>query len=221
MSGRMLDERLGKWGFWLTFIGFNVAFLPMHLTGLFGMPRRIYTYGPDFGWSTLNMITTVGSFILAFGILLLVINVIASLRRGAVASANPWDAPTLEWATPSPPRPYNFVVMPTVASRHPLWEDAAKPEGERSSITRGPALDNGRETLGTSVLDAEPEAILVMPEDSYAPLILALSLAGLFVAMLMQSLVWGIVAFIIGLLSIIAWLWPTYETFEPVGAVND
>ena len=117
-----MNETLGKWSFWTSFTGFNVAFLPMHLTGLLGMPRRIYTYPAHMGWDALNMITSVGAFVFAIGILLTFINVLVSLRIGRIAGPNPWDAPTLEWSVPSPPPPYNFAVLPTVASRHPLWE---------------------------------------------------------------------------------------------------
>ena len=87
------------------------------------MPRRVYTYPAGMGWDTLNLITTIGSFVFALGVLLFFVNVSKSRRSGAPAGANPWDAPTLEWAVPSPPPPYNFAVIPTVASRHPLWED--------------------------------------------------------------------------------------------------
>jgi cytochrome c oxidase subunit 1/cytochrome c oxidase subunit I+III len=218
MTGRMLNERLGKWCFWLTFIGFNVAFLPMHLTGLRGMPRRIYTYGPDFGWNTLNMITSVGAFVLAIGILLFLIDVVVCLRRGARAGNNPWDAPTLEWIVASPPPDYNFVVIPTVVSRHPLWEDRLGETEERSLFNRGWALDNGRETLATTPIDAEPDAILKMPEDSFAPLILAIGLSGLFVAMLMQSAGGGALALCVVLVAMLTWLWPERVTFRPVEA---
>ena len=104
------------------FIGFNLAFFPMHLAGLLGMPRRVYTYPAGLGWDTLNLITSIGSFVFAAGILLFLVNLAVSLRRGASAGQS-WDAPTLEWASPSPPPPYNFAVIPIVASRHPLWED--------------------------------------------------------------------------------------------------
>jgi cytochrome c oxidase subunit 1/cytochrome c oxidase subunit I+III len=216
MTGRMLSERLGKWCFWLTFIGFNVAFLPMHLTGLRGMPRLIYTYGPDFGWNTLNMISSIGAFVLAIGILLFLVDVAISLRRGARAVDNPWDAPTLEWAVPSPPPDYNFVVIPKVASRHPLWEDRLGETGERSLLNRGWALDDGRETLATTSIDAEPDAILKMPEDSFAPLILAISLSGLFVAMLAQTVGGGVLALCVGFIAMLTWLWPERVTFRPV-----
>jgi cytochrome c oxidase subunit 1/cytochrome c oxidase subunit I+III len=217
MSGRLLDERLGKWSFWLTFIGFNVAFFPMHITGLLGMPRRIYTYGPEFGWTSLNMISSVGAFILAIGVLLLLINIVISLRRGAVAGPNPWDAPTLEWATTSPPPPYNFIVIPTVASRHPLWEDRLHEQDERSAIKTGMALDNGRETLATTPVDAEPDAILKMPGDTYVPLVLALALAALFAAMLAQSLSGVILAVVAGLIAMLTWLWPEGASFRILG----
>jgi heme/copper-type cytochrome/quinol oxidase subunit 1 len=221
MSGRMLNERLGQWNFWLTFIGFNVAFLPMHLTGLWGMPRRVYTYGPDFGWNTLNMISTVGSFVLALGILVFLINVVVSLRSGARAGANPWNAPTLEWAVPSPPPPYNFPVIPTVASRHPLWEGFLKESDARSELTHGLALDNGRETMATTPVDAEPDAILKMPEDTYAPFVLALAIAGLFVSMLELSTTGGVFALAAGLLAMIAWMWPEGKTFKPLEVSHD
>ena len=131
----MLNETFGKINFWLTFVGFNLGFFPMHITGLLGMPRRIYTYPQGIGLAVPNLISTIGAFILALGILVFVINVIYSLRRGQMAGANPWDAPTLEWSVPSPVPPYNFVVIPSVASRHPLWEKgSAKATGNLLSI---------------------------------------------------------------------------------------
>ena len=108
MTGPDADERLGRWNFWTMFIGFNLGFFPMHISGLLGMPRRIYTYPDGMGWDWLNLITTLGSFLFAVGVLLLLINVVVSRRSGRIAGHNPWDAPTLEWATPSPPPPYNF-----------------------------------------------------------------------------------------------------------------
>ena len=109
MTGRLLSEKIGRWNFWLMFIGFNLGFFPMHISGLLGMPRRVYTYPENMGWDTLNLITTLGSYLFAIGFLLLIVNVIISLRRGPIAGPNPWDADSLEWATPSPPPPYNFV----------------------------------------------------------------------------------------------------------------
>ncbi|MBC7575277.1 MAG: cytochrome c oxidase subunit I, partial [Herminiimonas sp.] len=173
-TGRMMHERLGKWTFWIMFVGFNLGFFPMHVSGLLGMPRRIYTYGADMGWSTVNLITTIGSFVFAIGILMFIVNVVWSLRRGVPAGANPWDAPTLEWSIPSPPPAYNFAVIPIIASRHPLWEDMLDESPQRSKLHEGLLLMQGRETIGTSALDALPDVILKMPGDSYAPFFLAL-----------------------------------------------
>jgi cytochrome c oxidase subunit I len=124
MTGRLLDERLGTWHFWLTFIGFNVTFFPMHIVGLMGMPRRVYTY-PDLpGWGLINFIETVGAFILGGATLLFLWNIFTSLRHGQPAGDDPWDAPTLEWATTSPPPVYNFASVPPVPiqSPQPLWD---------------------------------------------------------------------------------------------------
>jgi cytochrome c oxidase subunit 1/cytochrome c oxidase subunit I+III len=208
ITGRLMSERLGRWNFWTMLIGFNVAFFPMHIVGLMGMPRRIYTYAPNLGWDTINLVTTIGSFVFAIGIGLFFVNLWVSRRWGRAAGSNPWDAPTLEWSVPSPVPAYNFAVIPTVASRHPLWEERLEESQERSSLDEGYVLDQGRETLATSVLDAQPDLILKMPGDSYAPLALSLATGLLFVGLIIH-LWWvagvGIVAIIASLLM---WLWP-------------
>ncbi|SEJ41522.1 cytochrome c oxidase subunit I [Paraburkholderia diazotrophica] len=210
-TGRMMSERIGKFAFWVMFIGFNVAFFPMHLAGLLGMPRRIYTYAPDMGWSTVNLITSVGSFVLALGILIFLCDLLYSLRRGAVAGDNPWDAGTLEWSTTSPPPPYNFAVAPTIASRHPLWEGRIEEEGQnglRSSLEEGFILDRGREALGTTALEARPDVILKMPEDSYTPFVLSACATLLFAGLALLAW-WLVAAMLVGCAaSIIVWLWP-------------
>jgi len=122
VTGRMLSEKLGKWHFWLFVIGFHICFDTMHIPGLLGMPRRIYTYEPGRGWDALNFIVGIGAGIQVVAVLLFVWNVIASARRGAVAGNDPWDAWTLEWSTSSPPPDYNFARLPVVNSRRPLWD---------------------------------------------------------------------------------------------------
>ena len=214
MTGRFMDERLGRWSFWVMFIGFNVAFLPMHLTGLFGMPRRVYTYGPNMGWTTLNVITSVGAFLFAVGILAFFVNVIRSLRRGAPAGANPWDAPTLEWSVPSPPPPYNFAVIPTVASRHPLWEGRLREEASGSSLERGLLLDTGKETIGTTPLEAAPDMILEMPRDTAAPFILTLGISVVFVGLILVSWTLATIGGLLTALALLFWLWPRRELRE-------
>jgi cytochrome c oxidase subunit I len=214
MSGRMLDERLGRWNFWTMFVGFNLAFLPMHLTGLLGMPRRVYTYAPNMGWNSLNMLTTVGSFVFALGVLLLLVNVLRSLRRGAVAESNPWDAPTLEWSVSSPPPPYNFAVIPIVASRHPLWEGRVASDGPSSSLNRGLLLESGKETIGTTALDATPDMILEMPQDTVAPLLLALGTAVIFIGLILLNWVLSGVGIVLSAAALLVWLWPRRDLRE-------
>jgi len=133
MTGRMLNDKLGKWHFWLMVIGFHVTFDTMHFPGLLGMPRQIYTYQPDRGWNTLNFIVSIGGFIQGIAVLILVYNLVHSYFRGEDAGPDPWDAWTLEWATASPPPAYNFAVEPEVASRRPLW-DLKHPEDPDSAF---------------------------------------------------------------------------------------
>ncbi|WP_336885065.1 cytochrome c oxidase subunit I [Candidatus Methylomicrobium oryzae] len=209
MTGRLLDERLGRWNFWTLFIGFNLAFFPMHISGLLGMPRRVYTYPAGYGWDTLNFITTLGAFLFAAGVLLFVFNVALSLRRGEIAGPNPWYASTLEWAVSSPPPPYNFAVIPTVASRHPLWETHLPEEGSgRSILDQGAPLAEARETFGVTALDGEPDVILRMPTDSWTPLVMALLLTALGYGALLRN--WALCGWVsVGVVGcLLVWLWP-------------
>ena len=122
VSGRMLDEKLGKWHFWLLFIGFNLTFGPMHVSGMLGMPRRIYTYQADRGWELWNLLSSIGVIFQIAAILFFAYNLLNSMFKGKKAGDDPWDAWTLEWATTSPPPDYNFKDIPTVHSRRPLWD---------------------------------------------------------------------------------------------------
>ncbi|AXC15035.1 Cytochrome c oxidase polypeptide I [Acidisarcina polymorpha] len=122
MTGRMLSERLGKWHFWLFVIGFHLTFDLMHVPGILGMPRRIYTYEAGRGWDSWNMLVSAGGFIQAIATVIFVVNMVWAFYRGRVAGPDPWDAWTLEWATTSPPPDYNFAVPPSISSRRPLWD---------------------------------------------------------------------------------------------------
>jgi cytochrome c oxidase subunit I len=121
-TGRLLNERLGRWHFWLFFIGVNLTFFPMHFSGLFGMPRRVYQYDAGQGWEIYNLMSSVGMYIQVIGTIIGFYNLWRSARRGVAASSDPWGAPTLEWSIPSPPPDYNFATIPRVTSRYPLWD---------------------------------------------------------------------------------------------------
>src|SRR5206468_3051819 len=147
MTGRLLDEGLGKLHFWATFAGFNLTFLPQHWLGAVGMPRRVFTYAASTGWGPLNLVSTIGAAILAVAMVIFAVNLVRSLRSGEVAGDDPWDAFTLEWAPSSPPPPENFPVTPAVSGRRPLWDrkhpelrdpSCARPGSSRASEYRQP-----------------------------------------------------------------------------------
>jgi cytochrome c oxidase subunit 1 len=176
MTGRRMSERLGTWHFWLTFIGMNLTFFPMHFSGLFGMPRRIYQYDVGQGWETFNLMSSVGSYILAVGTAIGVWNMLRSRKRGRVAGPDPWGAPTLEWSIPSPPPDYNFARIPTVRSRYPLWDLKAGP---------GPAPRPSRETPTTDVrLPTARELGIPMPNATIKPFFVALFMVTMFAGMI-------------------------------------
>jgi cytochrome c oxidase subunit 1 len=122
ITGHLLDERLGLWHFWSLFVGMNVTFFPMHILGLMGMPRRYYDYPADRGWEIHNIIATIGAFMIALSVLIFLVNMVVSLRRKERAGDDPWEGNTLEWATSSPPPPYNFLRLPPIRSDRPLWD---------------------------------------------------------------------------------------------------
>jgi cytochrome c oxidase subunit I len=201
ITGRMMSESLGSWHFWLFFIGVNLTFFPMHFSGLFGMPRRIYSYPAGQGWEVYNLMSSVGMYIQTLGTLFGFWNVWVSRKKGARAGNDPWGAPTLEWAIPSPPPDYNFARIPNVTSRYPLW-DVKSPE-----LTAD--IPHERETaqkLGTSGRD-NPSSVptaeqlgIPMPYPTIKPLFVALFLNLMFASMLLihkdktQLAIVGIVA---------------------------
>jgi cytochrome c oxidase subunit I+III len=201
VTGRMLSEKLGTWNFWLFFIGVNLTFFPMHQLGLEGMPRRVYTYLADSGWGDLNLLATIGAVTIASSMLLFAINVVISLRGGDLAGDDPWGGETLEWATTSPPRPYNFVHPPAVEGRSPLWD---RP-GELPVVT-GLRTDV-RDVLVTTMLDAEPDSRHRHPTPSIWPLLTAMGTTVLFVTLIFTP--WGaVIGTPLLLLGLLGWGWP-------------
>jgi cytochrome c oxidase subunit I len=202
ITGRMMSERMGKWNFWLAFLGFNLAFFPMHILGLQGMPRRVYTYQPEMGWGALNLLVTVGAVILLISFALFLWNVLSSNRTGEPAGDNPWDAGTLEWATASPPPPQNFDRIPLVTSREPLWA-----EREGLPTVAGLAV-NSRQLIVGTVTEARPELRESSPEPSIWPLLAAIAVAGTFLGSIFTpyAVVWGAIPIAIAL---VGWFWPT------------
>jgi cytochrome c oxidase subunit 1/cytochrome c oxidase subunit I+III len=204
MTGRKLNEALGKWSFWVMFIGFNVGFFPMHILGLLGMPRRVFTYPSGFGLDGMNMTVTIGAFILGVGILISIFNMFSSLRNGQLAGKNPWNSDGLEWETDSPPPPYATVHIPTVLSRHPLWDD----HEEESDPDNDRILDGQRLTLMTTWLDAKPTSIATIPKDTLVPLFVAVVMFAFFYAMVFQMMWVALASFMVTLFLSYYWLWP-------------
>jgi cytochrome c oxidase subunit I+III len=212
-TGKMLDDRLGKWNFWLLFVGVNVTFFPMHIVGLLGMPRRVYTYDDGLGWGIYNMISTIG--VLAFvvpGIAVFCWNVVRSFRRGEPAGANPWGADSLEWATPSPPREHGWTVLPIVRSRHPLWDQDDLHSGDPAMVRLVHGLSEWplrwRAALIVGTADAKPQEVFRVAGPSLWPLVGACGLVLIFLAELLKArlgIAGGIVVLAVG---IIGWNWP-------------
>ncbi|HWI84005.1 MAG TPA: cytochrome c oxidase subunit I [Ramlibacter sp.] len=203
IMGRMMSEALGRASFWLMFLGFNLAFFPMHLLGLEGMPRRVYTYQAGMGWDDLNLASTVGAVTLALGVFLSLVNAVRSARAGEPAGPNPWGAGTLEWAMASPPPWSNFHAVPVVYGRDPLWQPGP---AEAPTHVSGLAAD-AREVLVTTVVDAQLGQRALFPNPSPWPFLAALATTLLFVGSIFTpwAVVWGSVPIAIAL---IAWFWP-------------
>jgi heme/copper-type cytochrome/quinol oxidase subunit 1 len=214
MTGRLLHERMGKISFWVMFVGFNITFFPMHILGFLGMPRRVYTYADGLGWGGLNAMISVGSAIFGLGAALTLGNWLWSWRYGERASANPWGADSLEWATSSPPPDHNFTTIPVVTSRHPLWEEAALPDAvpvddEGRSLAVEGAYE--RSTPITSGLDTRPHERLDIPSDTPLPFLVAAGISLLFVALLVNGVWVGVGAAILAVGAVLRWAWRTDE----------
>ena len=204
ISGRMPNERLGRWSFAVLFIGFNLTFFPMHVLGLGGMPRRVYTYAADTGWATGNLVTSLGAIVLTLGLVLFVANVAWTLRWGSPAGDDPWGASTLEWATASPPPSYNFAYLPTVDDRDPLWSPTERPvvTGLRTDV---------REILVTDAIDATPDHRQHLDGGSIWSSLTAVAAGIGVIAAIFTP--WGVtIGAVLCAITLTAWFWPRAET---------
>lgn len=201
ITGRMMSERLGRWVAWLVFVGFNLTFFPMHILGLQGMPRRIYTYQAEMGWGGVNLFVSLSSIVLAAGFLLFFVDALRSLRSGPLAGPNPWDAATLEWATTSPPPSYNFAYIPVVTGANPLWE-----ERDGMPVAGGLRVDR-RELVVSTVAEARPQARESSPGNSIWPFWSAIATAVMLISSIFTpwAVVWGSIPIAIALTG---WFWP-------------
>jgi cytochrome c oxidase subunit 1/cytochrome c oxidase subunit I+III len=209
VTGRMYREGWAKASFWLTFAGTMLTFFPMHVAGLLGMTRRVYTYEPGLGWDAYNLTETVGAFVLAAGLVLIAGNLVVSALTGPPAGPDPFFGGTLEWTVPSPPPAYNFAVIPTVRSPYPNWDPAVEaPDGR---LHGGLILDRGHETPASTVRDAQLEEVLEMPADSPWPIVLALLVTLAFAMLLAEHVVVAAAFVALALLSLAAWHWQEPE----------
>jgi len=199
--GRKMSERVGRWVVGLLFLGFNLTFFPMHILGLAGMPRRVYTYPAEMHWQNLNLFVSASAVLLALGFLLFFVDALRSIRRGEPAGDNPWRAATLEWATSSPPPDYNFSHLPVVSSAEPLWSNA-----QELAVGSGLRVDR-RELLVTSLSEARPEARESSPRNSIWPFLAAIATTLMLITSIFSpwAVVWGSIPILI---TLIGWFWP-------------
>jgi cytochrome c oxidase subunit I+III len=206
LSRRPLSETLGRWAFWLMFIGFNVAFLPMHLLGLWGMPRRVYTYPAEMDWHTLNLIATGGAFMLAAGVAVFLCDLACNLRPTLTRSAgNVWNAGTLEWL---PNDLYGPRSIPRIDSRYPLWQQPGLEREVEDARHHLPHAPTGmRETIVTSPIEAEPQYLQRLPGPGWTPFLAAIFLAAFFMLLTVKLVAVAIACGIITVALILAWTW--------------
>ncbi len=210
VNGHQMSERVGKWVFWLMFGGFNISFFPMHVTGLLGMPRRVYTYPAEMEWAGLNLASTIGAFVLAAGVLLFLIDAVRTLRRPEKPVGNPWNASTLEWL---PTEVYGTRSIPQVHSADPLWDQPTLAEEVEAGQHYLPGTESGRrETIATSPVAGKPSYVLILPSDSWLPIIAAAGTAGFFLLLTIKMNVPAWACGIAAIVSTIAWLWNSDET---------
>jgi cytochrome c oxidase subunit 1/cytochrome c oxidase subunit I+III len=184
----------------------------MHIVGLLGMPRRVYTYPGDVGWTSYNAIESIGAAITTIGILVLFANLVVSYRRGPVAAADPWHGPTLEWSIPSPPPEYNFAVIPQVSSAYPNWDVEDRERDLQRLEAHDGVLDLGHEQVVSGWVDGEPREIVAMPHDSPWPILLALCASGFFAVLVVQK--YGVAAIFLVLMALALIGWHSKEPHQ-------
>lgn len=215
MIGRRLDERLGRWSFWIMVLAFQVAFFPMHVLGLLGMPRRIYTYEDGIGWNALNLVVSIGGFAFAVGVLVTFVNIARSWRRGRAAPADPWGGDTLEWAVGSPSPEYNFAAIPVVAEASPLWHDrglaVAASGGDGAHRSLGPEGALARTTPITTGAAARPAGTMRIPEPTWLPLVVAVGVLVVAFGALFEAVPVLVAGGAAGIVALVWWLWRTEE----------
>lgn len=208
VSGRKLSERLGRIAFWLMFAGLNLAFLPIHYSGLAGMPRRVWTYPESLGVSTANMISSVGAFVFAAGVLAIVCDVLRPRGKEDYAERNPWNAGTLEWLTEMPGESWGVRSIPVVTSRYPIWEQPNFiADVDNGRFYLADAAEMKRETIITSVLDGKPLQCLRVPGPSFMPMIAAVFTGAMFIFATFHLWTAAIGAIALSTISIMVWLW--------------
>lgn len=208
LTGRLPSKRLGSWGFWLTFGGFNATFLLMHLTGLLGMPRRVYTYEAGLGWDWLNLLSSIGGFVMAAGLAMVLLDLLLHSRFGRPAGRNPWQADTLEWATDMPPASYNFASIPEIRDRHPLWQDPALAARIADGDYGLPDAGHGRrELFGTDAISARVKEVVHLPTNSWWPLLAALGLAVVCISLLLRVYPLALAGCVLAAIFLLRWSW--------------
>src|SRR5919204_696543 len=212
VTGRMYFELPGQISFWVIFIGTNLLFFPMHIVGLLGMPRRVYTYPGAMGWTAYNLAETIGGFITLLGILLLFGNLVVSYFRGERVGPDPWHGPTLEWSIPSPPPEYNFAVVPTVSSAYPNWDHDDRELDRRRLAAGEGVLDQGHEQVVSTFADGYPAEIVKMPHSSPWPILFAVCLSAIFAVLVIGK--FGVAAILAVVLALTLLGWHSREPQE-------
>jgi cytochrome c oxidase subunit I+III len=223
ISGKRLSERMGTWACAIMFIGMNLTFFPMHISGLLGMPRRVWTYADGYGLEIFNLLSTIGAFVFALGILIVFIDLLLHFRPAGKVNANPWNAGTLDWL---PQDNYAIRSIPFIKSREPLWDNP----NLRAEVDAGqhylPGLaTGGRETIVTSAIEAKPQYLLRLPGPSWWPMLAGVGTAVFFLALTVKWIIPAATGAIVAVISILKWLWdsdpaPTSQLYDIGGGIR-